>query len=329
MTKRLVLFLAAMMLTVALAPAAEQLSVPRGTRRLSGWINATTPEGWTGRRYMEADEIFAEEFDSNGNGRIDVWRFYRSGILTSEERDLTGSGRINYQSRWDPAQRRLISVFRDTNRSGTNDLEIEYVARGRWEVREDRNNDGIADRILILNGRPDLFEQLGLDLSQDTNIIDSIPTQHWYELQSDDEFTGSITLYRRYSRGTVSRYGYWDGRKIVWERQPRAPVPPAPAYAPQPTAPAPAYDDGQAFDASQTQTTPSYAPEAQQPGMEVFDTPYGSGESSYTTDAGTFYAPDAGPRTPTDRTRYEGLPPGDSAARSLPARMRPPGANRR
>ena len=32
--------------------------------------------------------------------------------------------------------------------------------------------------------------------------------------------------------------------------------------------------------------------------------------------------------TATDRTRYEGLPPGDSAARSVPARMRPPGTGR-
>ena len=35
------------------------------------------------------------------------------------------------------------------------------------------------------------------------------------------------------------------------------------------------------------------------------------------------------PAAPSDRTRYEGLPPGDSAARSVPARMRPPGTGRR
>lgn len=299
--------------TIILAVCVAAAVAGEGSRTMSGWFNVTTPDGWVGRRYMDGNDIFAEEFDSNGDGRIDVWRFYRWGILSSEERALGANGKVNYQSRWEPRDRHLLSVFRDTRWIGVNDLEIESTGRSRWEVREDRNQDGVADRILILNGPPDLFEQLGMDLPQQTNIIDSIPMEYWYELQSDDTYSCAITDYRRYKNGVLVQYGQWDGRKVAWQRVGPDFTPPPLATSPLPPAPRTAVTGPDAtgqFPDGQTGAE-AYEPYVD-PSMQA------SEPDLYLEPAGEF-------RPPTDRTRYEGLPPGDSAARSLPARMRPPG----
>ena len=72
---------------------------------------------------------------------------------------------------------------------------------------------------------------------------------------------------------------------------------------------------------------------------DTFSDPFagtGSPSPAPGADAGTGYYYDsstlvdtAPPPALSDRTRYEGMPPGDSAARSLPARMRPPGVGPR
>ncbi len=303
-----------------------------GTRAMSGQFNVATPDGWVGRRYVDGGEVFAEEFDSNGDSRIDVWRFYRKGVLSSEERDLKGDGKVNYQSRWDAKTLTLVSVFRDTNRAGVNDLEIEALGRNRWEIREDRNRDGVADRILIAQGPSDLFEILGMNLAYQEDVVDSIPKEYWFELQSDDYYTCAITEYRRYQDGAMTHYGQWDGSKVAWRLAGPDYVPPAApplelrAAAEQP------YDAGtdgtERFmsDPYGDEYADRYVDSARAAETDPFSDPYGDpyapGEQDvYTAPSGRF-------RGPTDRTRYEGLPPGDSAARSLPARMRPPGVGR-
>ncbi len=318
------------LLLAALMISGFALAGQTGTRAMSGWFNVTSPDGWQGRRYMDGAEIFAEEFDSNGDNRMDVWRFYRRGILSSEERDLRGDGKVNYQSRWDPRSLRLVSVFRDTQWAGVNDLEIEVIARNRWEIREDRNRDGVADRILIAVGPPDLFEMLGMDLAHQENIIDNIPMQYWYELQSDDAFTCAITDYRRYRNGALTHYGQWNGRTVVWQRTPPDFVPPVPepvvVAAPQPVDTA-AIDPltGQPY-ISEPYTTEPYA----EPTGTFLSEPYTDPMADpFATEPDLYGAPSGRFRGPTDRTQYEGMPPGESAARSLPARMRPPGAGRR
>lgn len=300
--------LTTLILAVALTASAGEVV----SRRMSGWFNVTSQDGWAGKRYMDGNEIVAEEFDSNGDGRLDVWRFYRRGLLSSEERDLNGDGRVDFQSFWEPRQFRLMSVLRDTSSRGVNDLEIESTGRNRWEVREDRNRDGIADRVLIVNGPPDLFERLGMDLARQVDVIDNIPPEYWYELQSDDAYTRYITDYRRYSRGALTHYGTWDGTRVNWSRTPPDFVPPAPApqvaVVPPTPGPVESYDGpGEAA--------------LGEPYTDPFADPFG-GAPDYQD---PFASP---PPVVSDRTRYEGLPPGDSGARSLPARMRPPGANR-
>ena len=343
--RRTIPVLAAALVLLAFANAGE-----RGTRAMTGWFNVTTPEGWNGRRYMDGDSIFAEEFDSTGNGRIDVWRFYRRGLLSSEERDLDNDGRVDLQTHWEARTVRLLSVFRDTNRRGVNDLEIEATTNRRWEIREDRNLDGIADRILIVNGPPDLFDFLEIDLATQRNVIDVVPREFWEELQTDDGYTGNITAYYRFTRGELSHRGSWDTRgRFTWVRggtdyTPPPPPPPQvpdgqlaviPAPAP---APAPQYygrdDVRNPFDLQAGGVDPYAYMDGGQAGGPVYDpyqtldpvpapvptTPYG-----YPPQPDPYYQPPG--RFGRDRTQYEGLPPGDSAARSVPARMRPPGTS--
>lgn len=328
----------AVVLAASLTHAGEAYS-----RAMTGWFNVTTPEGWKGRRYMDGANIFAEEFDSRGTGRIDVWRFYRRGLLSSEERDLNGDGRVDYQSRWDARDIRLLEVLRDTGSRGVNDLEIEADGSRRWVVREDRNLDGIADRILFLSGPQDFFDRLGFDLAVQRNVIDSIPREYWHELWTDDTYTGNITSYYRFNRGAITHRGEWDGRKIYWRKgtgdyaAPPPPVPPyrdvavgpppAPPIQPQPddwryqgdirdpfdlNAPGRDPYEGMQYPAGPLEPVPPYGAE---PPME---------QPQYQT--GPVYPSGPGGR---DRTRYEGLPPGESAARSVPARMRPPGVSKR
>jgi hypothetical protein len=297
-----------------------------GPRAMSGWLGAVTPEGWIGRRYMDGDDIFAEEFDSNGDTRVDIWRFYHNGILTSEDRDLSGDGRIDSASRWNPRNHRLLSFGRDGKKRGIYDLEILSASDGTWEIREDRNLDGMADRVLFIQGPSDFFERLGLDLAVQDSLIDLIPAEYWRELRSDDSFTSVVTDYRRYSRGNLVQYGEWDGKAVRWRRVGPGFVPPSLPSAP------PRDATGAELAAAPTESR-----------TETISPP----EEYRTEDAGgisePYYAdpyPEPAEDLPmetipaarpilSDRTRYRDLPPGESAARSLPAPMRPPGVGHR
>lgn len=211
-----------------------------GSRAMSGWFNVTSENGWRGRRYMDGSQIIAEEFSTGRSGRIDVWRFYRRGVLSSEERDLNGDGKVDLQTRWDSRSGLMTGVMRDSNKRGVNDIEIELTGNQRWEIREDRNLDGVTDRILYLSAPNDLFERLGTDFAGRGDVTSNIPREYWREMHSDDAYTGSITDYYRYNtRGVLTQYGEWDGRRITWRRCPPdfVPVPtvaPSRAYVPEP-----------------------------------------------------------------------------------------------
>lgn len=334
---RQVMHSCAAVFVLALLPAlfaASAIAGESGTRAIASWSNVTTADGWVGRRYMDGSEIFAEEFDSNGDGRIDVWRFYRRGMLSSEERDLGSEGKVTYQSRWDAPQGRLVSVFRDTAGRGINDLEIESLNIRRWEVREDRNKDGVTDRILFVNGPPDLFETLGFDLARQSDVIASIPTEYWHEMWSDDSFTQSFTDYRRYSRGVLTHYGVWENGRIAWRRCPPDFEPP-PAPPPQlavthgPNCTIPNCPEAvcriEPSDAPITDVRED--PGVYEPtGVFLDGTAGGQYPGEPYVDRGYVEI-----RTPavSDRTRYDTLPPGESSARSVPARMRMPGVRNR
>lgn len=293
------------------------------TRTIDGWFYVTTPEGWPGRRYAEGNIIFAEEFDSNGDQRMDIWRFYRQGILISEERDLNGDGKVDYQTKWNPNSRTLTAILRDTRGRGFNDLEISAQPRGRWLIREDRNGDGICDRSLLVQGPPNMFEQLGISLAKDDNIIDRIPMEHWVELEADDGFTGTNTTYWRYTNGLPREKGTWDGKRVIWRRyDPRRDDQPDVAEARRP-APPPATSADPFAAPPETGYPGEYYPPEPQPG-DIYTDP---NVSTYPEGG---YEPPA-PMAPLQRNRrrYEGLPPGESTAKSLPAPMRPPGGGRK
>lgn len=216
------------LLTFAIAVlfAAHVAAGQYGSRTMSGWSNVRTQDGWTGRRFMDGHEIIAEQFDTNRDDRIDVWRFYRRGILSSEERDLNHDGTVDYVSHWSNGV--LLSVMRDTHQRGVYDIEAEYTSRNRWEIREDRNFDGISDRIIYVTAPQDLFDIMNVDMVSQIDIASTVPIEYWTEMWSDDGFTGSITDYFRYSRGVLTHHGDWDGKRIVWARVPPDYVPPSP-----------------------------------------------------------------------------------------------------
>lgn len=349
------------LIMLAAASSAGEPPAP-ASRVMAGWFNVATPEGWTGRRYMDGKEVFAEAFDSNGDGRIDIWRFYRRGLLSSEERDTNANGRVDFQSKWEGREGRLTQVLRDTRHRGVNDLEIESTGPRTWVIREDRNGDGVSDRILFIEAPPNFFETLGLDLARQPNVIDHIPMEFWRELWTDDGYVCDITAYYRYNRGVVSQYGEWDGERVVWRRaEPgfQASSRAAPAAPAASDAPVPASADGvhdpycvdPGCDGSFCRIEPSDAPitdvrtdysgvAAPPPGG---GDPYAAGREYSDPYSDPYSVPYSDPRVDPysgridssgvmglrDRTRYEGLPPGDSAARSVPARMRPPGTSRR
>lgn len=320
-------------LVLAVLFAADAVAGQYGTRAMTGWFNVRTQDGWKGRRYMDGEEIIAEEFDSNRDDNIDIWRFYRRGVLSSEERDMNHDGKIDYVSHWDSKTGLLISAMRDTHQRGVNDIEVEYSGRNRWEIREDRNFDGITDRIIYVHASPDLFEALGVNMATQIDIASTVPTEYWSEMWSDDGFTGNITDYFRYNRGVLTHHGVWDGRRIAWSRVPPDYVPPSPTpatprelqgqdqlarrdpeyYSPPPPGPPPIRDpfnlDADALDpyAGIGPRSPSPAPV------------WGGGGRT---------APDPD-RTPDYRSGqmpgYGGLPRDESSARAVPARMRPPG----
>lgn len=315
-----------------------------GSRTLSGWFNVTAPDGWQGRRYMDGSMIFAEEFDANGDGRMDVWRFYRRGILTSEERDTTGDGRVDLVTRYDSASGFVTAVLRDSNKRGVNDIEVERTDSRRWVIYQDRNLDGTTDRIVYVNAPPDLFEAYGIDPATTVDISSAIPRQYWSEIWSDDGFSGSITDYFRYNnRGVLTHYGQWNGRRIVWNRCPPDFVPrpmtptlagnrpaqqpaPAPVAAPQPQRPIPAERPGTVRDpfdlaAGRQDVDPYYGMEGQPIAPPAQRAPDAS-------TAREGYAPVAAPSRAAPVWSADGMPPGDSAARAVPARMRPPGQTR-
>lgn len=340
-------------LFAALLLAAAVHAGDSGSRAMSGWFNVTSPDGWKGRRYMDGEYVIGEEFDANRDGRIDVWRFYRRGVLTSEERDLNGDGKVDYVSRWDPNTGNLVAVLRDTNRRNVNDVEVEYVGNRRWEVRQDRNLDGITDRIVYVDAGQDLFDRLGLDPATFGDISSAIPREQWTEMWSDDGYSGSITDYFRFRRGVLTHYGEWNGKRIAWRRVPPDYIPPGPSpTVPPPQQQRPQYPDELAG-AGDPYGPPPVQP-APPPGRQIspaedavrnpFDLrgaqgdydPYvgmrgqtpppfgGYGPDDYDPYAEPGYAVPDAPRQPPRPTMTE-LPKNESFARSVPARMRPPG----
>ena len=258
---------------------------------LAGWYYVqSVPEGWPGRSYTSNGQPFAEEFDTNGDGRFDLWRFYERGRLSSEQRDLLHDGRVTFESFWDTRNGRLLSVARDTRGTGVNDLEVIASSvrdlTTTWEVRQDRNGDGIADLILLLEGPPNLFESLNIDLSTEPDVASRVPVEFWRELRTDDDFIGEITDRIQFRGGVEVARAVPEGDTYVWRRLPRSDDAPRTRNR---TRPEPTQDVGPEWRGG--------------PVDDVVVTP----------------------AAPDRRQRWTGLPPGGSSARSLPKPMSPPG----
>jgi len=256
---------------------------------LTGWYYVTSEEGWNGRSFASNGQTFAEEWDTNGDGRLDLWRFWDRGRLSSEQRDLLHDGRVTFESLWDTRTGRLVFVARDTNGSGVYDLEVIASAVREssvtWEVRQDRNNDGRNDLILIVEGPPNLFETLNIDLATVPDAANAIPREFWRELRTDDGFVGEITERVQFRGGIEVARLVPDGDTYVWRRLPRESHP-------------------------------------REPLQEV-----GTGRrTTRRTDSTDIMTPGASGR---DGRRWTDVPPGGSSARSLPAPMSPPGGGRK
>ena len=189
---------------------------PNPPRTYAGDFNHVTPEGWQGRRFTDNRFVLSEQYDTNADTRLDLWRYYDQGRLVAEERDLLGSGDIHYVAAWIPADGRLVSAARDREGRGTFDTQIEYVenrVQHRWRVAEDRNGDGYADRVLILEGPHHLFQTLGIDLATVPSVIDAIPRAHWRETRADPAFTGTLGPTIRFRDGVAyDRVAAYDAK---------------------------------------------------------------------------------------------------------------------
>lgn len=340
MRRILSIFIAAVLLLTASVAAGQY-----GSRTMSGWSNVRTLDGWTGRRYMDGEEIIAEEFDTNRDDRIDVWRFYRRGILSSEERDLNHDGTVDYVAHWESRNGLLLSVMRDTHQRGVYDIELEYTGRNRWEIREDRNFDGISDRIIYVQAPQDLFDILNVDMVSQIDIASTVPIEYWTEMWSDDGFSGSITDYFRYNRGVLTHHGDWDGKRIVWAKVPPDYVPPRPTpatppglhgqdqlarrnpdyYAPPPPGPAPIRDPFM-LDSDGYDPYSGIGPRNPEP------SPVWGGTSSGRPDEEEQMALQMREAQARERAQaaaegrvYGTLPRNESSAQAVPARMRVPG----
>lgn len=300
-----------------------------GTRAMSGWFNVRTNEGWTGRRYMDGTETIAEEFDSNRDDSIDVWRFYRRGILSSEERDMNFDGKVDYVSHYDSNTGFLTSAMRDTHFRGVNDVEIEYKGRNRWEVREDRNNDGITDRIIYADAPHDLYSVQTTDMATQVDVAATVPMETWTEVWADDGFSGYITDYFRYNRGVLTQHGAFDGRRVQWARVPPDYIPPSPTPAtPDPLKGMDQYvrRDPDAF------VPPPGPPPVRDPfnmNADGYDPYAGMGPRSQTSSpvwsGQTAPGPDYPPPDIRSGIGPSASPQYESSARAVPARMRAPG----
>ncbi len=164
-----------------------------------------------------------------------------------------------------------------------------------------------------------------------------IPREQWREMWSDDGYTGSITDYFRYnSAGVLTHYGRWNGRGIDWRRVAPDFVPPT-AIASGPPAPAAIYGPPAPYappppaDAAETIRDPfnlaagaaDADPYAGMYAPQPVPDPFGSEG----TDGFAPEQPAQLPPPPPAPPRMTGLPADESSARSVPARMRPPGAS--
>lgn len=202
---------------------------PNPPSTLGASFNVRTEQGWTGRRFTINQHLLAEEYDTDGDERIDLWRFYSGGFLVSEERDLLGHGRIDHVAAWEGASRRLLSAARDSQGRGVFDLQVEHDGPagayrvGRWRIARDANADGFADLLLTVEGPPSLFADLGIDLATVDDLAAVIPAQYWREWRADDG-TGRLGPYLRYLNGQPThRATVIDdrGTPVAWE-----PIPP-------------------------------------------------------------------------------------------------------
>jgi hypothetical protein len=115
-----------------------------------------------------SEQLIRKDIDLNGNGRVDVWRFYADGErLVREAFDLDFDGIVDVWNYYDD-RGRLVRKEADLSLDGRIDL-WKYYENGRL-VRKERDTSG--------NGRPDYFEfwvdgeidRIGEDLDGDGTV---------------------------------------------------------------------------------------------------------------------------------------------------------------
>ncbi len=97
--------------------------------------------------YFKDGKLVRREVDSKGNGRANTVFLYENDKIAREERDETGEGRISYRAVYQNG--RLAKVEKDTDGDGKIDLWIYYDANRTEEVivkeEKDLNGDSVVD----------------------------------------------------------------------------------------------------------------------------------------------------------------------------------------
>jgi len=215
-----------------------------GPKRLTGWQDASSPEGWRGKRYCENQQTVSEEFDAVGNdGRIDLWRFYHKGVLLTEERDRNQDDRVDCRAEYSATSGELRAITRDTNFDGQTDLEVTYLGGYRWQEVWDRNQDGTADFVLLFRGPSRLLTELKADPVRVGDLREIVPADLWQEATLDEDRDGRYDSWIRYHKGQPVDRGVdadQDGQVDSWQRTGSAAQPAPPPADPIALPPPPA-----------------------------------------------------------------------------------------
>ena len=93
-------------------------------------------------------EEFVQRFDTNGDGKIDQWEYYKSDTLTRVERDRDYNEHIDH---WVIYQNgKIVQAEFDTNESGKADQREFYDSKGVLQrVTSDEDSDGQFEQQLF------------------------------------------------------------------------------------------------------------------------------------------------------------------------------------
>ncbi len=98
--------------------------------------------------YDEKGVIIRLEVDTNGDGKMNEWIFYKDGNPTKGERDANGDGKVDTWLRYNK-EGMIIKSEADTDGNGKIDEWVIFKDGRPTQAERDTNGDGKADTWII------------------------------------------------------------------------------------------------------------------------------------------------------------------------------------